>query len=399
MNQEAKLLTSQPPYSDIINRWEAFWRLEDLGRPLWQIPTPPAETLFEAQLVPMRPLVQDKIFQLRASLNFLQWREALAIGDDWVPHLQPYQGVTPLPSAFGCPVRFFDHTSPWVEPLIRAEDPAEKVYDLPRPKVTDGQLGTVLEYTDYFTAETGGRYPISTYLQGPMDMAYLVWESSGFMLAMYSNPQEVHHLMRLVTDLTIAFVKELRSRSPQFFSCHCPPLWIPEGQGVSISEDCSAVLSPKLWREFSLPYVNEISEEFGGVIIHSCGNFLHQFDNLAQVRNLRGLNFGASETPFAAVWERFGGKTAILPHIGLNKEFPFESHVEFIEHILTTANHSRGLSILVTPPTLASEPNGRGSATELGPQIMEEEFVSHFVQTTKETIERCSAVDRQRRSR
>ena len=200
-----------------------------------------------------------------------------------------------------------------------------------------------------------------------MDMAYLVWESSAFMLAMYSNPREVHHLMRLVTDLSIAFVKELRSRSPQFFSCHCPPLWMPEGQGVSISEDCSAVLSPKLWREFSLPYVNEISEEFGGVVIHSCGNFVHQFDNLAQVHNLRGLNFGASETPFAAVWERFGGKTAILPHIGLNKEFPFESHVEFIEHILRTATHNRGLSILVTPPTLASGAGRSGPGGGIGP--------------------------------
>ena len=99
------------------------------------------------------------------------------------------------------------------------------------------------------------------------------------------------------------------------------------------------------------------------------------------------------------MWERFGGKTAILPHIGLNKEFPFESHVEFIEHILGTATHNRGLSLLVTPPTLATESNGTGPAVELGPQIMEEEFVNHFVQTTKETIERCSAVDRRRRSR
>ncbi|HJX60949.1 MAG TPA: uroporphyrinogen decarboxylase family protein [Dehalococcoidia bacterium] len=396
MNQTAPLLTSEPPYAEAIEMWEAFWRLEDLGRPLWQIPTPPAETLFEAQLVPMLQLIQDKAFQLRASLNFLLWREALAIGDDWVPHLQPYQGVTPLASAFGCHVRYFDHTSPWVEPVIRAEDPPEKVYDLPRPSVTDGQLGAILEYTDYFVAEAGGRYPISTYLQGPMDMAYLVWDSSAFMLAMYSNPKEVHHLLRLVTDLNIAFIKELRARSPQFFACHCPPLWLPEGRGISISEDCSAVLSPKLWREFSLPYVNEMSEEFGGVVIHSCGNFQHQFDNLAQVHNLRGLNFGASETPFAAVWERFGGKTAILPHIGLNKEFPFESHVEFIEHIFRTADHSRGLSILVTPPTLNAEAAGTGASLGVGPHVVDDEFVGHFVQTTKETMERCIAADRQR---
>jgi hypothetical protein len=400
MNQRAPLLTNEPPHAESIEMWEAFWRLEDLGRPLWMIPTPPVETLMEAQLVPLRPLIQDKAFQLRASLNLLQWREALAIGDDWVPHLQPYQGVTPLASAFGCHVRYFDHTSPWVEPLIRAEDPPEKVYELPRPAVTDGQLGAILEYIDYFVAETGGRYPIAiTDSQGPLDMAYLVWESTAFMLAMYTNPREVHHLMRLVTDLIIAFVKEQRARSPQFFPCHCPPLWMPEGLGISISEDCSAVLSPKLYEEFSLPYINELSEEFGGVVIHSCGNFLHQFDNLAKVHNLRGINFGASETPFAAVWERFGGKTAILPHIGLNKEFPFESHVEFIEHVFRTATHSRGLSILVTPPTLTTETVGTRPPLGLGPHVMDDEFVGHFVQTTKETMERCIAADGQRRSR
>ena len=96
---------------------------------------------------------------MRASLSFLQWREAMDVGDDFVPQLRPELGAV-VASAFGCPVRFFDHTAPWVEPLIRAKDPPEKVYELPRPAVTDGQLGTILEFTDYFVAETGGRYPI-----------------------------------------------------------------------------------------------------------------------------------------------------------------------------------------------------------------------------------------------
>jgi len=381
-------LTSEPPYPEMIQRWEAFWRLEDLGRPLWMIPTPPVETLMQAQLVPMRPLLQDKEVQLHTSLNFLQWREALAIGDDFVPYLYPYQGVTVFASAFGCPVRFFDHTAPWAEPLIRAEDPPEKVYKLPRPAVTDGQLGTILEYTDYFVAETGGRYPIGlTDLQGPLDVAYLVWEPTAFILAMYTNPREVHHLMRLVTDLIIAFVKEQRARSPEFLPRHFPPVWLPDGQGITISDDCAAVLSPKLYQEFALPYVNELSEEFGGIIIHSCGNFTHQFDNLAKVHNLRGLNFGASETPFAPVWERFGGKTAILPHLGLNKDFPFDSHVEFIEHVLRTATQWRGLCILVTPPALVGQKEGENPSLGLGPHLVDAEFASHFLQTAKKTLE------------
>lgn len=49
-----------------------------------------------------------------------------------------------------------------------------------------------------------------------------------------------------------------------------------------------------LCRDFCLPYVNELSEEFGGVMIHSCGNFSHQLDNLAQVRDLRA-HFGHRE--------------------------------------------------------------------------------------------------------
>jgi len=245
MKEKAAPITSEPPYPEMIQRWEAFWRLEDLGRPLWMIPTHPVETLMYGQLVPIRLLLQDKEAQLRASLNFLQWRDALAVGDDFVPYLYPYQGVTVVASAFGCPVRFFDHTAPWVEPLIHAEDPPEKVYELPTPKVTDGQLGTILEYTDHFVAETGGRYPIGlTDLQGPLDVAYLVWEPSAFMIAMYTNPKEAHHLMRLVTDLIITFVKEQRARSPQFLPRHYPPVWLPEGMGISINDDCAAVLSP-----------------------------------------------------------------------------------------------------------------------------------------------------------
>ena len=34
-------------------------------------------------------------------------------------------------------------------------------------------------------------------------------------------------------------------------------------------------------------------------------------DVLANVKDLRGINFGVSETRFEAVWEKFGGKTVV----------------------------------------------------------------------------------------
>ena len=124
------------------------------------------------------------------------------------------------------------------------------------------------------------------------------------------------------------------------------------------------------------------------MLIHSCGNFLHQLDNLARVRGLRGINFGASETPFEPVWERFGGKTAVLPHLGLNKDFPFDSHVEFIEHIFRTSTHTRGLCILVSPPSLAPRTEGAGHAAGLVPQTLDQASFGRFLQTTKETLDR-----------
>ena len=59
-------------------------------------------------------------------------------------------------------------------------------------------MGTILEYIDFFVTQTGGRYPIApAELTGPLNTAYQVWESDAFMVAMYTHPKEVHHLMRL----------------------------------------------------------------------------------------------------------------------------------------------------------------------------------------------------------
>jgi hypothetical protein len=363
-------VTREPKYAETIRAWNALWSLEDLGRPLWLVPTSPVLTAVVTGWVPIPELLQDREVQLRAQLALLAWREATDLGDDFVPHLQPHGGVTVFASAFGCAVDFFTHTLPWAHPVIRQDDPPEKVYDLEPPAVTDGQLGTMLAFTDHFVAETAGRYPVAmTDLQGPLDTAYLVWESSTFMLAMYTNPKEVHYLMRLVTDLIIRYVKAQRERSPEFLPCHYPPLWLPDGRGIAISDDGLAVISPKLYREFCLPYVNELSEEFGGVMIHSCGNFVHQFDNLERVHNLRGINFGATETPFAAVWQRFGGKTAVIPHLGLNNEIHFKDNREYMEHVLGTRTHDRGLCVIVTPGETELKEVDTGSLTRFVEEV------------------------------
>jgi hypothetical protein len=170
------------------------------------------------------------------------------------------------------------------------------------------------------------------------------------MVAMYEHPKEVHHLMRLCTDLVIKFVKEFRGKVREMVPAHFPPVYLPDGQGIAVSEDALAVLSRPLYEEFSLPYLNELSEEFGGIIIHSCGNFEHQLPALQKVRGLRGINFGVSETRFEEVWEALGGRTAVIPHCSSEMVVEdFKTPFEWVEHVLKAKTHNKGLALMVAP--------------------------------------------------
>jgi hypothetical protein len=338
-------------------RWKALWAMQDLPRPLWFIPASPVLAVsinYFRKKRSVTALFMDRDVQLNESMKFNRFFERvqpLWSRDDFVLPLQPQMGVGVFASAFGCEVKFPWNQMPWSRPLIEAGEPAEKVYELQPPQVRSGLLGDILDFAEYFNRKAGDKYPIAmTDLQGPMDTAYLVWDSCDFMVAMYEHPKEVHHLMRLCTDLVIKFVKEFRGKVREMVPAHFPPVYLPDGMGITVSEDALAVLSRPLYEEFSLPYLNELSEEFGGIIIHSCGNIEHQLPALQKVRGLRAINFGVSETRFEAVWEALGGKTAVIPHCSSEMIVEdFETPFEWVEHVLKAKTHNKGLALMVAP--------------------------------------------------
>ncbi len=331
--------------------------MEDLPRPLWFFPASPvlaSSANYIRKKRSMTALFSDRDVQLEESLKFNKFYEMLQkfwAKDDALIHLQPQMGVGVFASAFGCPVEFPHDQLPWTHFAIKSGEPAEKVYEIEKPNYNSGLLGNVLDFTEYFEKKTKSKYPMAiTDMQGPMDTAYLVWDSCDFMVAMYEHPKEVHHLMRMCTDIVIDFVKQMRSKVKEFVPAHFPPVYLPDGKGLAVSEDALAVLSAPLYEEFSLPYINELSEEFGGILIHSCGNFEHQLGVLDKVHNLRGINFGVSETRFEAVWEKFGGKTCVIPHCSAEEIVAdFKDSVSWIEHVMKNKTTNKGLAMMVMP--------------------------------------------------
>ncbi len=340
-----------------IARWQALWALEELPRPLWFVPADAMLALpleYAGRRRPLDPLFRSAELQYRETRRFNRFYarlQRLLYRDDYVARYQPQLGIGVFASAFGCQVSFPPDQYPMTHSLIKAGEPYERVYDLAQPVATDGLLGDVLAYASLFNARARGKLPIAlTDLQGPLDTAYLVWDSCDFMLAMKKHPEAVHHLLGLVTDLIIRFVHELQRRVDWFLPAHFPPVYLPDGQGITVSEDVLAMLSPEMYERFSLPYVNRLSEEFGGVVVHSCGNIEHQFEVLGRVRNLRGLNFGITETRFEAAWQRFGGKTVLIPHYSaVSMVASFKNAYEWVPHVLRQRTHNRGLALMVAP--------------------------------------------------
>lgn len=336
---------------------ERLWHLDNSERPGFLIGytgpklkggTPVKSALFSTEGTDtVRDRLQNPDKFLRAQIEEIEGQ--LSFRGDYVPALCPALGVVGIPSAFGCEVMWWENDFPAVRPAL-GSDPGQ-VYETRKPQVTDGELGRVLRYTEHFIEQTHRQYPLRMAdIQGPLDTATLIYGHSNFLAALITNPDEAHHLLRLITDFTIGFVKKqrdiVRNTGVEFIPSLFQP-WMPDGWGVSVSNDECVMISAELHDKFNVPYLNMLSEEFGGIYIHSCGNWLHQFSSFEKVINLRGLEFGASEVPYEPVLQRFGGKVVLACRVGLHRDVRFNGMADYVRRIRRASMTNRGLFVHV----------------------------------------------------
>lgn len=335
---------------DVLAR---LWSLENADRPAFLVGyvgpkvkggAPIRSALFSTEgkdTVKARLHDPDKF--LAAQLEEIEGQSRLR--GDLVPALCPTLGVIAIPSAFGAEVVWWENDFPAVRPLIG--DDIDAVRRLRRPLTSDGQLGRILAYTRIFLDRTEGRVPIRLGdIQGPLDNAALLFGHTSFLEALLTAPREVHRLLDMITDLMIEFATAqreiVRAAGAEFVPSSFQP-WIPDGRGLSVANDVAVMLSPGLHDEFGVPYLNRLSDAFGGVYIHSCGDWTHLFPSLEKVRVLRGLEFGGSEAPYDKVLTRFGGRTVLACRVGLNRDLRFAGMADFVRRVIAAAPTPRGL--------------------------------------------------------
>jgi hypothetical protein len=137
--------------------------------------------------------------------------------------------------------------------------------------------------------------------QGVLNTAALVLKQDELMVAMYTEPDKVCRFLDAVCEQNIRFMTDLLDRAGRVDGNIWPYVWVPHDVGVCITEDLMPLLSPEQYRRFGIPYLERISDAFGGVFIHCCGRWGQHAESLADSGvNILGAEF---HYPFTKVEE------------------------------------------------------------------------------------------------
>jgi len=281
LNRYQKLYNEkQSQIKDSLDRCtKALHCMETDRVPIWQV----TQTSF----YPKHELYSDRDKNLITALS--RCVLSLEHDTDYVPYLDPFEGVTIMAEAFGCPVEYPKDNDPAIaKPIIsRPED----VYDIKKPEMDNPVFQRVFETLKHWQEKTRGIIPLAnTDPQSPLDVASLIWKTDDFLVACYTNKKEVHYLMDLLTESFIEFYTAQREMiRNNAYPVHTFPL-VGSNDGIAVSDDQVVLMTPDLYREFGVPSLEKISEAFGGIYYHSCGDWGPFMDDVLSIKGLRAIN-------------------------------------------------------------------------------------------------------------
>jgi len=211
------------------------------------------------------------------------------VADFDMPNIKPNLGIGTIAAAFGCELRVNDEADPWTKTLIN-RDCRQKVYELALPDPANNPIfQRVRQRINNLQAH--GDMPLRLVnVASPLVTASMIWDYTDFIMALLESPKEVHHLLEMITLTTIDYVNVQLETITNLHSMGHEVLCVPREVGLRISDDTAVLLSPKLYREFGVHYNGLLSEAFGGIVVHACGDSKHVIASMLETPGLKGLD-------------------------------------------------------------------------------------------------------------
>jgi len=107
--------------------------------------------------------------------------------------------------------------------------------------------------------------------QGVLNTASMIMDQTAFLTDIALAPNKVHKFLDCVYETNVEFFRQLLEKTGRIDGCFWPPVWLPADIGIMVIEDMMPFLSAESYKEFGIPYLKRLSDEFGGVFFHCCG--------------------------------------------------------------------------------------------------------------------------------
>ena len=248
--------------------------------------------------------------ELAFTKEYIKQREG--VYDYGYPNIKTNQGIGIVAAAFGCEYTVNNEADPWIKAMIREEN-AEDVYKLELPDVVNNPVyRQAWDRVEWLQANSDIPLRVVN-VPSPLVTASEIWDYTSFIEATLTYPDEVHCLMEKVTTATIQYIHEQFKRIKNLYGISHEFWAVPRELGIRVSDDTAALLSPNLYREYGVKYNAMIAEEFGGIVVHSCGNVANVAGAMMEIPGLTGLDFTIPQTEdWAKIRDAAAGKTALF---------------------------------------------------------------------------------------
>jgi uroporphyrinogen decarboxylase len=154
-------------------------------------------------------------------------------------------GMCSEPSAFGARCSFPPDEFPFAHRIINSTEDINKI-SVPDP-ATDGLAPFILNrlLLNRKKIESEGHHIYFSVSRGPLNIASYLMGTTEFLLAMMTNPDEIHKLLNIITDYLEAW-HDLQKKS------------IPTIDGLLMLDDIIGFIGEQEFTDFGLPYLKRI---------------------------------------------------------------------------------------------------------------------------------------------
>lgn len=157
-----------------------------------------------------------------------------------------FSDILVIPEAMGLPYEMQEKRGPWFPETIRTESALDKLH------ISDlNDYSYVTDAIRLAKKELNGRVPLFGFAGAPWTIFAYMTEGSGsktFSVArslLYNSPAFSHRFMQMITDSTIAYLKDQIAAGVNI---------------VQLFDSWAGILSPEHYKLFAMPYIRQICE-------------------------------------------------------------------------------------------------------------------------------------------